>query len=91
MAGYICKIVIENTHPPVWRRVIIPDRITFAELHETIQILFSWGNDHFHEFEVPGDRIFINDRVYELVEKLAKCHTNDTTIERYRKIRKSIS
>lgn len=30
-------------------------------------------------------------KVYELVEKLAKCHTNDTTIERYRKIRKSIS
>lgn len=29
MAGYICKIVIETTHPPVWRRVIVPERITF--------------------------------------------------------------
>lgn len=62
MAGYICKIVIENTHPPVWRRVIIPERITFEELHETIQILFSWENEHLHTFEIPGDRIYINDR-----------------------------
>lgn len=62
MAGYICKIVIENTHPPVWRRVIVPERITFEELHEIIQTLFSWGNEHHHEFEVPGDRIYISDR-----------------------------
>lgn len=62
MAGYICKIVIENTHPPVWRRVVVPERITFEELHEIIQILFSWGNEHLHEFEVPGDRIYISDR-----------------------------
>ena len=62
MAGYICKIVIENTHPPVWRRIIIPDRITFKELHEILQVLFSWGNKHLHEFEVPGDRIYISDR-----------------------------
>lgn len=32
--GYTCKIVIEDTHPPVWRRVIIPDQITFFELHK---------------------------------------------------------
>lgn len=46
MAGYICKIVMENTHPPVWRRVLIPDKITFEELHEIIQILFGWDNEH---------------------------------------------
>lgn len=62
MAGYICKIVIENTHPPVWRRVIVPERITFEEMHEIIQILFSWENEHLHEFEVPGDRIYISNR-----------------------------
>lgn len=61
MAGYICKIIIENTHPPVWRRVIVPNRITFKELHKVIQILFSWENEHLHEFEVPGDRIYISD------------------------------
>ncbi len=37
-------------------------RITFEELHEIIQVLFSWRNEHLHEFEVPGDRIYISDR-----------------------------
>ena len=38
MPGYTCKIVIEDTHPPVWRRVIIPDQITFLNrLNKTEQ------------------------------------------------------
>ena len=52
-------------------------------------IIYSNAEDAYAKFEpteiAPGTK------VYELVEKLAKCHTNDTTIERYRKIRKSIS
>lgn len=60
MAGYICKIVIEDTHPPVWRRVVIPERITFAELHEIIQILFGWDDAHLHDFQIPADRIYID-------------------------------
>ena len=59
MAGYICKIVIEDTHPPVWRRVMVPDRITFEELHAIIQVLFGWENEHLHDFEIPSDRIII--------------------------------
>ncbi len=59
MAGYICKIVIEDTHPPVWRRVVIPDKITFVELHEIIQILFDWEEEHLHEFQIPSDYITI--------------------------------
>lgn len=76
MAGYICKIVIEDTHPPVWRRVIVPDRITFGELHETIQILFSWGNEHLHEFVIPGDRIFISDNG----DTWGKCYDESETL-----------
>ena len=59
MAGYLCKIVIEDTHPPVWRRCLIPDKITFGELHEIIQVLFAWENTHLHGFEIPSDRITI--------------------------------
>lgn len=61
MAGYVLKIVLENTHPPVWRRIIIPDKITFADLHEIIQILFEWENAHLHSFEIPSDGICIQD------------------------------
>lgn len=59
MAGYICKIVIEDTHPPVWRRVLIPDRITFFEMHQIIQVLFGWEDAHLHDFTRPTDYICI--------------------------------
>ena len=55
MAGYVLKITIENTHPPVWRRVVIPEKITFENLHEVIQILFDWNDAHLHDFSYPRD------------------------------------
>ena len=61
MAGYIVKIMIENTHPPVWRRVLVPERITFSDLHEIIQIVFGWENAHLHEFSIPSKYIVIDD------------------------------
>ena len=63
MPGYTCKIVIEDTHPPVWRRVIIPDQITFFELHKIIQILFDWDDVHLHGFHIPSDDIVKEDLI----------------------------
>lgn len=59
MAGNILKIVIENTHPPVWRRVVVPDRISLGMLHRTIQILFGWDDAHMHEFHFPSKNLRI--------------------------------
>ncbi len=61
MAGYILKIVLEDTHPPVWRRVVIPERISFYELHLVIQCLFGWENYHLHSFSIPSEDIFIGE------------------------------
>lgn len=61
MAGYILKIVLEDTHPPVWRRVIIPERISFYELHLVVQCLFGWEDCHLHGFSIPSEDIFIDD------------------------------
>ena len=40
---------------------MIPDKITFEELHGIIQILFGWEDMHLHEFRIPSDNIFIDD------------------------------
>jgi uncharacterized protein YecA (UPF0149 family) len=61
MAGYILKIMIENTHPPVWRRILVPERISFADLHEIIQIIFDWENEHLHGFSIPSKYITIDE------------------------------
>lgn len=60
MAGYIVKIMIEDTHPPVWRRVIVPEKITFADMHEIIRILFGWEDVHLHNFTIPSKYITID-------------------------------
>ena len=43
--------------PPVWRRLIIPDTFTFAQLHQTIQTAFGWWDEHLYMFQKkPYDR-----------------------------------
>lgn len=59
MAGYIFKIMLEHTHPPVWRRVLVPEKITFYELHKVIQTVFGWEDDHLHSFSIPSQHIQI--------------------------------
>lgn len=51
MAGYQVKVMIEGTKPPMWRRIIIPDKITFEALHRILQIAFGWWDEHLHDFE----------------------------------------
>lgn len=61
MAGYVLKITIEGTHPPVWRRIVVPEKITFEELHNIIQIIFGWENEHLHAFTIPSENVVIDD------------------------------
>lgn len=44
------KIQLKETHPPVWRRVLIPADMRLDKLHRIIQVLFGWDNAHLHQF-----------------------------------------
>lgn len=55
MAGYQLKITIADSHPPIWRRVLIPDCITFCALDEVIETIFGWEREHLYEFYFPSD------------------------------------
>ena len=44
-----------DTHPPVWRRVVVPEKMSFADLHCVIQEIFGWEDMHLHIFESPGN------------------------------------
>ncbi len=48
------RIDLDRFHPPVWRRVRLPATTTLAELHQIIQALFEWDDDHLHVFTVDG-------------------------------------
>lgn len=45
------KITLADSHPPIWRRVLIRADVTFWVLHSVIQDLFGWEEYHLHNFE----------------------------------------
>ncbi|MBN1837231.1 MAG: plasmid pRiA4b ORF-3 family protein [Spirochaetales bacterium] len=50
------RIELEGVWPPVWRRIVVSDRITLLELHEVIQDAFGWQDYHLHEFTLRNER-----------------------------------
>jgi len=43
---------LRDIDPPVWRRIRVPAEATFGVLHDVLQVVFDWDNDHLHDFEV---------------------------------------
>ena len=56
MKGYQLKITIKGSKPPIWRRVIVPEKISFADLDAVIESIFGWEHAHMYEFCFPGER-----------------------------------
>ena len=50
--NYLLKIRLMLEHYDIWRRILIPARCTFEELHMAIQYTFGWFGYHLHEFSV---------------------------------------
>ncbi|MDD2600580.1 MAG: plasmid pRiA4b ORF-3 family protein [Kiritimatiellae bacterium] len=58
---YQLKISLKESHPPIWRRVLVPANMQLEKLHDVIQPLFGWTNSHLHQF-VDGDRTYYQPR-----------------------------
>lgn len=54
MSTHQIEASIRETDPLVWRRIVVPDRITFHQLHLILQECFSWKNYHLYQFHIPG-------------------------------------
>jgi hypothetical protein len=52
--AYQFLIVLSGTQEPVWRRILVPERYTFWDLHVAIQDAMGWTDHHLHEFEVAS-------------------------------------
>jgi len=63
---YQLKIELDGASPPIWRRVLVPGKISLDDLHEIIQVVMGWENDHLHQFIV--DKQFYSDPAFELNE-----------------------
>jgi len=54
---YQVKVILDDSKPPIWRRIVVPDTITLHQLHTILQIVMGWTNSHLHQF-------FIDDESY---------------------------
>ncbi|MEX3967774.1 plasmid pRiA4b ORF-3 family protein [Paraburkholderia sp. EG286B] len=50
------RISLRGVSPPVWRRVLIPEQITIAQLHQVMQLAMGWNDEHLHRFIIRGWR-----------------------------------
>ena len=52
--AHVCQflILLPRTEPLVWRRIQVPERYSFWDLHVAIQDAMGWKDYHLHEFIV---------------------------------------
>lgn len=48
--NYQLKVELEESHPSIWRRVLVPADLTFDDLHIVVQIVMGWENAHLYQF-----------------------------------------
>ena len=63
-------IVLRGMSPLIWRRLLVHSDSTLAHLHDILQIVFDWSEEHLHTFCVHGERIntgFVASTVHHVV------------------------
>lgn len=55
------KISVDGIQPPIWRRFLVKDDITFERLHKTIQAVMGWDDYHLYEFAVGDASIMLDE------------------------------
>lgn len=53
-AVYQLRIRLDRISPMIWRRLLVTDATSIAELHAIIQIAFGWSDSHLHQFVIHG-------------------------------------
>ena len=50
------RVTLLEIEPAIWRRLLVPQSTTLADLHHVIQAGFGWTESHLHEFLIGGLR-----------------------------------
>jgi hypothetical protein len=52
---YQIKVTLNDSRPPIWRRILVPDSISLHGLHTILQIVMGWTNSHLHQFIIDDE------------------------------------
>lgn len=58
---YQLKITLMHVKPPIWRRIQLSGDTNLHQLHDIIQTVMGWEDDHLHMF-IAGDSRYSNPR-----------------------------
>src|SRR4030042_5436856 len=56
---YQLKVTLQDSHPPIWRRLLVPGGFDLYKLHQVVQLAMGWTDSHLHQF-------IIDDRYYSV-------------------------
>lgn len=54
---YQIKVTLNDSKPPIWRRILVADTTSLSKLHTILQTVMGWTDSHLHHF-------IINDEFY---------------------------
>ena len=52
---YQLKVTLNDIHPPIWRRILVPGNTTLLKLHDILQIVMGWWDYHLHMFTIADE------------------------------------
>ena len=50
------RVALKQVKPLIWRRILVPEKITLPKLHVALQWAMGWTNSHLHEYEIARQR-----------------------------------
>ncbi|MDE2258961.1 MAG: plasmid pRiA4b ORF-3 family protein [Betaproteobacteria bacterium] len=59
------RIELLGVSPLVWRRFVVPRKVTLGKLHRVIQEVMGWEDYHLHEFIIAGQRYGLPDPEFD--------------------------
>jgi hypothetical protein len=74
---YQLKITLQDSAPPIWRRIQTRD-CTLDKLHESIQTAMGWTNSHLHQFRINGT-LYADPMLMEETFQELNCKDSTTT------------
>lgn len=51
---YQLRIVLKDVSPIIWRRILVKDSTSIADLHRILQVILEWDDDHLNKFIIYG-------------------------------------
>lgn len=53
--AYVVRVDLDDARPPIWRRVRLASDLTLDRVHDILQVVMGWSNEHLHQFQMGPD------------------------------------